>query len=267
MLESCLTQGTGLHALAAKAMPRMVAMASHGDRQNELPLLCALCTAWTEQGYPVVVLDATAEESDVVPGLQQILESACHTGSSDPSHSLWPILPAMKGLEQLSHEGTAAMSMLHLGQLFNSYAIVLVYASAQKLTDCLPDSGISPLLTLSSQGNAVLHTYQSLKQLLILGHMEPTIVALTQDNDTPSETSGPSSAQRHLQECAKDFLGHQITPLRIATGRDDIHPSEDVSRLALRLLEGAVKLDTRAASRHLTTPAPSAGKHPIARSY
>jgi hypothetical protein len=267
MLEAVFTQGTGLHALAAKAMPRMVAMASHGDRQNELPLLCALCSAWTELDYPVVVLDATAMECEGAPGLLQMLASAHNSNPHDASPTLWPIFPAQQGLEQLCHSLTAGAAMLHLGQLYGNYAIVLVYASSRQLASCLPDSGLCPLLTLSNQGNAILNTYQSLKQLLITGHMEPTIVALSTDTEAAPTASEPSSAHRHLQECAKDFLGHQITPLRIATGRDDGQPSADVNRLALRLLESAVKLDTRAPSRHLTPPIFPAGKQQIARSY
>jgi len=261
MHEASLTQGTGLHALAAQAMPRMVALASHGDRENELPLLCALCTAWIESGYSVVVLDATVMESDAASGLLQILESARNVQRKNPSESLWPIFPAMSGLEQLCHEGSAGEAMLHLGQLFGGYAILMVYASAQQLATRLPDSGLTPVVILSGQGNAILNTYQSLKQLLIMGRMEPTIVSLTPDSETEPRATEPTPAQRQLQECARDFLGHQITPLRIASGGDD------VTRLALRLLESAVKLDTRPASHQITPLAVPAGKQQYARSY
>jgi hypothetical protein len=267
MLEACLTQGTGLHALAAKAMPRMVAMASHGDRESELPLLCALCTAWIELGYSVVVLDATVMESDASPGLLQILQSARNAQHQDPSQSLWPIFPARHGLEQLCREGSTGEAMLHLGQLFGGYNILMVYANAQTLASQLPDSGLCPVVTLSNRGNAILNTYQSLKQLLIMGHMEPTIVSLSPENDPASQGQSPTPAQTQLQVCAKDFLGHQITPLRIANGRDDDQPSADVNRLALRLLESAVKLDTRSASHQIRPLAMHAGKPQIARSY
>ena len=101
MHDSYLHQGSGLHRHAAQSAPRVVTMASHGDRQSELPLLNDLCTAWTALGYSVVVLDATMAESDSFPALQQLLDSSCHTGAADTNHSMWPIFPAALGLGSL----------------------------------------------------------------------------------------------------------------------------------------------------------------------
>ena len=90
MLDAFLHQGSGLRAHAAQSAPRIVAMASHGDRQSELPLLSDLCTAWTDLGYLVVVLDATVAESDNLPGLQQMLGSSGQTHTADAIQAIWP---------------------------------------------------------------------------------------------------------------------------------------------------------------------------------
>jgi len=85
MLETGLHQGAGLQGLASHTAPRLVVMASHGDRASELPLLWDLCAAWTELGYPVVVLDATHSETPQQPGLQQLLDpGAAEAGATDP---------------------------------------------------------------------------------------------------------------------------------------------------------------------------------------
>jgi hypothetical protein len=255
MLEACLTQGAGLHTLAVPPGPRVVAMASHGDRHSELPLLCSLCTTWTELGYPVVVLDATLAESDSGPGLQQLMnDPACHTETCAQLHASWPIVPAALGLQQLCLEtrgtGGGASRLQPLGRLFQDYEIVLVYASAQNLAVYLPDSGIEPLLAVSTKGMSVLSAYQSLKQLLKIGRLQPTIVAVMDESDQSSLASS-SSICKSLQDCAKAFLAYQITPLPICVPSMDGQPFDDMHRLALRLLEGALSLrETIPAASH-----------------
>jgi hypothetical protein len=245
MLEAGLNQGAGLHALAVHSGPRVVAMASHGDRSHELPLLCGLCTAWTELGYPVVVLDATLAESGNSPGLEQLLASAGNAEIPDRGASIWPILPAATGLEQLCRKGPGASfgwpPLQQLGSMFRDYEIVLVYANARDLAAYMPDSGIEPLLTVSTKRMSLLSAYQALKQLLIIGRLPPTMVAVMNEINRNSRASAHSMF-RSLQDCAMGFLGHQITLVPVAAQSLDGHASEDISRLALRLLERAVSL-------------------------
>lgn len=258
MLEACLTQGAGLHTLAARPAPRLVAMASHGDRRSELPLLCALCATWTDLGYPVLVLDATMVESDGGPGLRQLMDDpACHTGACGQNHASWPIVPAALGLEQLclgTHSAGAGTSRLQpLGRLFRSYEIVLVYASAQNLASYLPDSAIEPLLAVSTKGMSVLSAYQSLKQLLLIGRLQPTIVAVMDESDQNSLAAGASTC-KSLQDCAMAFLAHPVAPLSVYVPPMDGQPCDDMHRLALRLLESAFSLGP-------TPPATMASSH------
>ena len=63
MLETCVNQGVGLQGIGLHAAPRVIAMASHGSQEGELPLLWSLCSTLVDFGYPVAVLDATTTES------------------------------------------------------------------------------------------------------------------------------------------------------------------------------------------------------------
>jgi hypothetical protein len=241
MLETGFHQGAGLQGLAAHTAPRLVAMASHGDRASELPLLWDLCAAWTELGYPVVVLDATHSETPQQPGLQQLLDPQCRTEElpREAADMAWPIHPAGLGLRQLftgSDQTGYAQAMGQLEQLFQNYDVVLLYAPAALLAERLPDSGIAPLLTVSATGSSVLTAYQALKSLLINGRLQPTIVSMVDASDHSSKACG-ENLNKSLQDCARSFLGRQVHTLCV-----DMHPASDpalrdVNRLALRLLE------------------------------
>lgn len=249
MLEAYVNQASGLRVQATVPAPRIVMMASHGDRPSELPLLNDLCTTWTVLGYAVVVLDATMAETDNDPGLQQLLASSRHAGLAGGNHSVWPILPAASGFEQLCLNEAAMTGgespLQLLGNVFRNYEIVLVYASAENLASCLPDSGIEPLLTFSTGSVSRLSAYQALKQLLLIGRLQPTIVAVMNESDPNGLASGHSMC-KSLQDCALTFLGHRLTSLTVSRA------SDDMSSLALRLLEKALSLGQKAIG--LTAP-------------
>ena len=98
---------------------------------------------------------------------------------------------------------------------------------------CLPDSGVEPLLAVSSTAVSVLSAYQALKQLLIIGRLQPTIVTVMKESGQNGLASGDAT-RKSLQDCAMSFLGHHVAPLTLGQA------PEDVNRLALRLLENAV---------------------------
>lgn len=272
MLEACLTQGAGLHALALRQpAPRVVAMASHGDRPSELPLLCSLCTIWTELGYSVVVLDATMAESAGDPGLRQWMDDpACHASACGQYPASWPIVPSAVGLEQLclgaQDAGEGRSRLQHLGRLFRNYEIVLVYASAQNLASYLPDSGIEPLLAVSAKGMSLLSAYQSLKHLLLIGRLQPTIVAVMDESNQNSLASG-SSLCKSLQGCAMAFLAHQVTPLPVHIPSKDGQSFGDMHRLALRLLESAFSLAPAIPALTVPDRQRTCGDNHLARSH
>jgi hypothetical protein len=51
MLDSSTSQGAGLQKIGLHAAPCVIAMASHGNQQGELPLLWSLCSTLVDLGY------------------------------------------------------------------------------------------------------------------------------------------------------------------------------------------------------------------------
>lgn len=250
MLDACVTQGAGLQGLSTQAAPRLVVMASHDDRPSELPLLWSLCAAWSDLGYPVVVLDATQVESPANPGLQQLIapRSRPEDMPHDAMDTAWSIYPAATGLRQLcaasqGQESTAPLEAL--AQLFQNYDVVLLYANAGTLASSLPGSPIEPLLAVSTNERSVLTAYQALKQLLLNGRLQPTIVSMVNASDQSSLASG-RNLNKSLQGCAMNFLGQQITTLSVDMQENDEEAPRDVNRLALRLLESGMPRQTDA---------------------
>jgi len=244
MLDACVTQGAGLQGLSTQASPRLVVMASHDDRPSELPLLWSLCAAWSELGYFAVVLDATQSESPSNPGLQQLLAPSGRP--EDMPHetmdTAWSIYPAAIGLRQLcaasqGQEDTAPFEALE--QLFQNYDVVLLYANAGMLATNLPGSHIEPLLAVSTNERSVLTAYQAMKQLLLNGRLQPTIVSMVDASDQNS-LAWARNLNKSLQGCAMNFLGQQITTLSVDMRQDDEEAPRDVNRLALRLLENGM---------------------------
>lgn len=244
MLDACVTQGAGLQGLGTQASPRLVVMASHDDRPSELPLLWSLCAAWSELGYFAVVLDATQSESPNNPGLQQLLAPSSRPEDmpNEAMDTAWSIYPAALGLHQLcaasqDRENTASFEALE--QLFQHYDVVLLYANAGVLAANLPGSHIEPLLAVSSNERSVLTAYQAMKQLLLNGKLQPTIVSMVDTSDQSSLASA-RNLNKSLQGCAMNFLGRQITTLSVDMRQDDEETPRDVNRLALRLLENGI---------------------------
>jgi hypothetical protein len=252
MLEACATQGAGLQGLAAQTVPRLAVMASHDDRPSELPLLWNLCAAWSELGYTVVVLDATQTESQASPGLLQLLDPATRAEDMPRDDDLtmaWSIYPAAAGLRALCANAqagdTAPLDLL--SQQFHHYDVVLLYANAGLLAASLTGSGVAPLLAVSTNGRSVLTAYQAMKQLLLNGRLQPTVVSLVDASDQESLASARNMV-RSLQGCATNFLGQQVTALNVDMRPDNMAETpRDISRLALRLLESAPAATTMTA--------------------
>lgn len=239
MLENAgIHQAAGLCALAAPQAPRIVAVASHGDRRSELPLLWQLCTSWTALGYPVVVLDANVMETKKTPGLHQILQDSEALSRFGHGAETWPIVPAAQGLSdlcRLERHGERTARVHQISELFHNYELVVLYAPAADLAASLHGSGLSPLLPVSADEAALLTAYHALKQMLNMGKLRPTIVAVMDDSALATRVSGLSIG-RNLQDCARDFLACEVPALAVAPGH-----AQDVRQLALRTLEGALQ--------------------------
>jgi hypothetical protein len=243
MLEPCVNQASGLSALSRQVVPRLIAVASHGQQQGELPLLWSLCSAWVDMGMSVLVLDGHSQESSVNPGLLQIISAPLRQMQGEPEPSPWKVLPAARGFDWLQDAGFDSHTV---GDLFQRYGVVLVYAAAPCLAVILKDSGLAPLLVVPPLKSASLSAYQAIKQLLLEAGLEPTVANINlplsrlRTRPTPGQT---------LQDCARSFLGLNLHPVRLSAMASTDQSAEEITRLALQLLENAVMLEPHPADR------------------
>ena len=242
MLDIGVNQGAGLQRMALQAAPRVMAVASHGQQQGELPLLWSLCTTLVDLGHSVAVLDATTVESAHNPGLSQLLDDADLEHDDSRTPPSWSVVPAALGLAQLCQPTARPGGPLApLSDLFQRFGVLVIYARAPLLADLLPDSGIEPLLTVAPVKMSTVTAYQALKQMLLNTKLRPTMAAIV------GEPSLNTSAPRHspvanLQHCAMNFLGYRLDALAVRALQPQECRSDDMYRLALRLLENAMPL-------------------------
>lgn len=242
MLETCVNQGAGLQRIASHAAPRVIAMASHGNQQGELPLLWSLCSALVDSGYPVVVLDANTVESADNPGLEQLLDDIYWRSEELSESTSWSVLPAALGLQRIGvNKSTNDLPLDPLTGLLQNFAVIVIYARADVLIRLLPGSGIEPLLTVSPVKMSSVTAYQALKQLLLSAGLRPTVANIAIE-PVPDRAMASHSPVNNLQQCAMTFLGYRLDSLTIRARPSDGRAADDVHRLALRLLENAMPL-------------------------
>ena len=242
MLDTCLNQGAGLRGIAKQTAPRVIAMASHGDQQGELPLLWSLCSTLVDFGYPVAVLDATTVESADNPGLAQLMDDTYWPGDLTSDALSWSVVPAALGLQRMGVSlGVSTTPLAPLNDLFQSFGVIVIYAGADILSLVLPNSGIEPLLTVFPAKMSPVTAYQALKQMLLNAKLRPTIASIV--NEPLSKAAAASqSPVENLQKCAMTFLGYRLDSLIVRAAQPKDRPSDDMHRLALRLLENAMPL-------------------------
>ncbi len=242
MLEMCVNQGAGLRGIATQAAPRVIAMASHGDQQGELPLLWSLCSTLVDFGYPVAVLDATTVESVDNPGLAQLMDDTYWPGDLSSEALSWSVIPAALGLQRLGiRKSGGGLPLDPLSGLFQSFGVIVIYAGADVLTLVLPDSGIEPLLTVSPTKMSPVTAYQALKQMLLDAKLRPTMASIVTESLSKGAVASYSPVE-NLQKCAMTFLGYRLDSLVVRAVQPQDRPSDDMHRLALRLLENAMPL-------------------------
>ena len=242
MLEHHANQAAGLLGLGSRNGPRMLAVVNHGDEQAELPLLWQLCLALVNFGYAVTVLDATTHESDANPGLLELLESAHWHDNTTRDTPAWLVLPAGNGMQSLcAPHSPRIRGLQQLGHLFPQESVVVLYCKVEWMIPLIAGTRIEPLLAVSQTRTSLITSYLALKRLLITGKLQPTIVNMIQAQPSVSPTPElPASAS--LSECAKRFLGQDVKALNIIEELSEEIQSEDIQRLALRLMENALTL-------------------------
>ena len=239
MLESCVHQAAGLQSLALQVSPRLIAVTSHGQQQGELPLLWGLCASWADMGFPVIVLDGHTLETPKNPGLAQLLDNPLERFHDEEGSVSWSVIPAASGFERLSNAGFSSATV---GELFQNYAVVLIYANADTMIHLLKGTALTPLLVVSPLKSSSLTAYKALKQLLLDAQLKPTVANITLVPNAIASMPSPSPAQL-LQDCAATFLGYSVKPLTITASARAESSRDDINRLALQLLENAVLLE------------------------
>jgi hypothetical protein len=245
MLETCVNQAAGLQAMAPQVAPRLVGVTSHGQQHGELPLLWGLCSAWVELGLSVLVLDGHTHESSQNPGLAQWLDDPLSRFNEAEDAVSWSVLPAATGLDRLTQQVFASA---RLGELFQNYAVVLIYANADTMTKLLKGSGLAPLLIVSPLKASSLSAYRALKQLLLDARLCPTVANIAL-SPVANATMPNTSTAHHLQHCAMTFLGYAIRPITIVASARADSSRNGINRLALELLENAVLLERHPVAR------------------
>lgn len=244
MLDASHTQGAGLTAMANHAMPRLMAVASHGDAQSEMQLLWRLCAALTELPVgPLVVLDGTVTESASNPGLADMLRGGSRAAHQPNDDSTWRVIPSFAGLNQLCYDTSHEPALHRLARLLRNQGVVMVYAKAEVLGSLLAGSGVEPLLAVSTQHASRITAYQALKRMLLNAELRPTIAAMVHGPLREALAAGQVLSSS-LQNCAMQFLGYKLNALTLSTDADT--PSPDMLQLATRLFERAQPLQSHA---------------------
>ena len=245
MLEPCINQAAGLQSLALQRVPRLTAVASHGQQHGELPLLWGLCSSWVNIGLSVIVLDGHATETAANPGLAQLLSNPLDRPTEDDNSVSWSVIPAQQGLASLAAKGFLANAM---GELFKAYAVVLIYADAGCLAQVLRGCSLAPLVVVPPAQSDSISAYRALKHLLLNGQLQPTVANIVADSNTMMPTSH-SLAAHNVMTCASNHLGYSAKALTVTASARADRSQGDINRLAMQLLESAVRLNHQTLGR------------------
>ena len=239
MLDLSLHQGTSLHCHTPELELRLTAVVSQGTDGRTLETLWQVCSHLQRLGYPVIVLDGTAEESYEAPGLQDLLVNAPRGDGTfamgNANTSSLAVLPAFQGLYTLAFNSPHTSQPLQAQQpLFRQYALIVVYASVATLsTPLLKGTATAPLLLMQPGKPGIVTSYKQLKQLAMHTGVAGTVACIA-DSDVPTRRHQIDSDLHTLRQCAERHLGQQIGTTSIYAGN-----AQDMQRLALRLLENA----------------------------
>lgn len=242
MLDTLFHQGAGLHSITPQTPLRMVAVASQDHASDGLETLWHICAHLQSMGYPTIVLDGTARETDDSPGLIHLLSEHTLAPPMRPSGETHEgrttsiaVMPAALGLSYLSREASSASPapLQAIYDHFRSYGVVVVHTPASTLGALLSHTDTQPLVMLRPSPEGVLNAYKSLKHIALTSGLTCTVAAMVHGN-TASRRKKAQDALLALSDCARHHLGN-------ATQGTLVHPNEphDIQRLALHLLENA----------------------------
>lgn len=223
-------QGAGLLGFMPKVGMSVLPVLSHPEAAMELEVLWQLSMQWQHQGYPVLVLDATAVESHVAPGLAQWLDAQGCPGSAACRQDV-TVLPAANGVQRLLVAGGGRGALDMLESVLHGFAVVVLYASPSAVAALLHGQGVSPLVIAAPGDAGLLRSYTLLKQMAHYDAWTCTVAAVVPPGGEPQATERALQALR--QGCVQ-WLGGSA---RMTTlNADDVRGMES---LALQLLENA----------------------------
>ena len=219
MLESVWHQGTGLHWQGAQSSLQVLPVVPSGDNADATALWMALAHL-QQQGYPVVVMDGTEQESPAAPGLQDMLQPrqgyAFTTLAADIANPLSvATVPAARGMVQLQHKasisGERPLDLLY--RYVRNHALVVLWAPAQLLAGMITGCQQVPIQLVPAQSRNVVSSYRALKQMLMGCGQMPRLVAMRPADYglDPILKSVSQCAQRHLRS---EPLCEQLDPLK-----------------------------------------------------
>lgn len=232
MLESTWHQGTGLHWQGVQSPLRVLPVVPSGDKADGTALWMA-CAHLQQQGYPVLVLDGTEQESPQNPGLQDLLQPrAGYVHTALPSDISNPLsvatLPAARGLVQLlhkaAHSGERPVDLLY--RYVRNHALVVLWSPAPLLAPMLHGCTQSAVQLVSAQSRSVIHNYRALKQMFMDCGVMPRLVAMRPDN------YGLDSVLKSISQCAM----HHLHTEPLCEQFDPLQPRQ-LQRWALQCLE------------------------------
>lgn len=239
MLDIGFHQGAGLHSFTPQSELRVLAVASQDNETGGLEVLWQVCASLQRLGYPVVVLDGTAQETEDSPGLVHLLQQTpWHEGASmnmGATASSLAVIPAAKGLAHISKQSRSAHAspLQVLQPYFRTYGILVLHAPASTLGTLLTHTATIPLVVMGRGAAGVISSYKSLKQIALHTGLS-CMVAATVHGGTVVELRKTRADLRTLQGCAERHLGGPVRTTTIATQNPQDH-----QRLALQLLENA----------------------------
>lgn len=236
MLDTGFHQAAGLNSFTPQAQLRVMAVASQERASSGLEMLWQICANLQRLGYPVVVLDGTALETDDAPGLSHLLQAPWNDGLNvSASVTSVAVLPAAKGMLQLQRQahrdGTPPLQSLQ--PYFRAYGMLVLHAPAGLLAPLLSHTSTIPLAVMEDGSAGVLSCYKSLKQVATHTGLPCTVASVLQ-TDTPAERHKVLRALETLQDCADRHLGGRVRTITVSA-----NSPLDVQRLALQMLENA----------------------------
>ena len=267
MLDVGFHQGASLYSHAPQDELRLIAVASPQTETHGLEILWQVCLHLQRLGYPVVVLDGTARESEDSPGLIDLLANAPWSESMPPARqrnaSSLAVLPSMLGLQSLANPPQQHQHPLQaLHPLFRRYALVVIHAPVGLLASpLLEGTMVSPLLLMSPGKKGSVDSYRQLKHLALHAGLTGTVACVTPP-EQPGQHALTRQALLSLRDTAARHLGQKIRTSLIQT-----NSAQDLQRLALQLLENASTISASGLGTALPSPAAAGFSSPIVQSH